>query len=163
MPEVMEAFFRAIARIALREPRQLLEVPAVEDGADEAVAQERERAIDENATIERENEELGRWQTRVRFAWPEPEKQTEGVAEGEEGDAEVQSAPKEVIPKTPEQEVDATAFVRIQNYRDPPVIEGSVQSQEVRETSQMKTGGDTDRVTNVEKDTVVETNRQSVE
>ena len=41
MPEVMEAFFRAIARIALREPRQIMEVPAVEDGADEAVVQER--------------------------------------------------------------------------------------------------------------------------
>jgi len=61
MPEVMEAFFRAIARIALREPRQLMEVPTVEDGAEEAAVQERERAIDENATIERENEELSRW------------------------------------------------------------------------------------------------------
>ena len=75
----------------------------------------------------------------------------------------MKSAPKEIIPKTPEQEVDATAFVRIMNYREPPVVEGSVQSQEVRETSQMKTGGDTDRATNIEKDTVVDTNRQSVE
>lgn len=38
------------------------------------MAQERDRVIDENATIERENEELARWQTRVRFTWPEPEK-----------------------------------------------------------------------------------------
>ena len=51
------------------------------------------------------------------------------VVEGEEGiEGEEKSAPREVVHKTPEQEVEATAFVRIQNYRDPPVIEGSVQS-----------------------------------
>jgi len=51
----------------------------------------------------------------------------EAVEEGEGGDEE-KSAPREVVQKTPEQEVEATAFVRIQNYREPPVIEGSVQS-----------------------------------
>lgn len=61
MPEVMEAFFRAIARIALREARPLLEVPVVEDGADESMIAEKERTTDENAIIERENEELVRW------------------------------------------------------------------------------------------------------
>ena len=75
----------------------------------------------------------------------------------------MKSAPKEIVPKNVESEVNATAFVRVMNYRDPPVIEGSVQSQDVRENSQMKTGGETERLTNLEKETVVETNRQSVE
>jgi hypothetical protein len=37
MPEVMEAFFRAIARIALREPRPMIEVPAIEEGENESM------------------------------------------------------------------------------------------------------------------------------
>lgn len=61
MPEVMEAFFRAIARIALRYPTEQKEVPVVEGEADESAIAERERINEENATIERENEELARW------------------------------------------------------------------------------------------------------
>jgi len=38
-----------------------LEIPTIEDGADETMVQERDRTLDENATIERENEELSRW------------------------------------------------------------------------------------------------------
>ena len=68
-------------------------------------------------------------------------------------------SPKPVEKADPDA-LEQTAYIRIQNYKEPPLIEGDVASQDGnREGS--KTEGDTAR--GADKETVLETQRQSVE
>lgn len=48
MPEVMEAFFKAVSRVALKEPKAPQEVPVIEEGADEAAITIRDNIVTEN-------------------------------------------------------------------------------------------------------------------
>lgn len=46
MPEVIDSTLRALVRIGLREMKPIVEVPSLDEGADEAATQARDEALD---------------------------------------------------------------------------------------------------------------------
>jgi len=52
----MDATLRALVRICLREQKPIIEVPSLDEGADEAAVAARDEALDLNAENELKNE-----------------------------------------------------------------------------------------------------------
>jgi len=46
MPEVIDSTLRALVRIGLREMKPIVEVPSLDEGADDAATQARDEALD---------------------------------------------------------------------------------------------------------------------
>lgn len=63
----MDATLRALVRICLREQKPIIEVPSLDEGADEAAIQARDDALDLNAENELKNEATTKLQMRIRF------------------------------------------------------------------------------------------------
>lgn len=123
MPEVLEALMRALATISLQTVKAPREIPQ-ETEAGPADPEEVEKVTNENVDIEKENESLVAIQKKIRMVWPAPEPKEENAEEGAE-DAEAKSEEEKPVDKK-EEEMNANAFLRIQNYRDPPAPEASI-------------------------------------
>jgi hypothetical protein len=68
-PDVIEVIYRAICKVAMQKPKELLEIPTIPDDADDDKKEEIQEQIDEtkkkNEEIEKENAKIARIKTKV--------------------------------------------------------------------------------------------------
>lgn len=134
MPDVLEALMRALASISLQTVKAPKELPQ-ETEAGPADPEEIEKVQNENLDIEKENEALVAIQKKIRMVWPTPEPKDENAEEGAEN-AEEKSEQEEKPVEKGSDEMNAAAFVKIQNYRDPPVPEATIDTENQEKTAE---------------------------
>jgi hypothetical protein len=85
----------------------------------------------ENADIEKENESIAAIQKKIRMAWPAPEPEAEKGSQQDNEEAKSETDEKPVDKK--DEDILAAAFVKIQNYRDPPVVDATADNEATKE------------------------------
>ncbi len=126
--EFIEVIFEAIARINFEQPMELVKEPEDDEGADEA----RENAAAQNEDIEKNNSALEKLKTFVKLVTPTEE------------EPEV----------TDYKEFDEKCYIRLKNYREPPILvdgaQASIDTNAEKGATITNTNQSIDRSSNIE-------------